>query len=63
MKIGAKGNSMVMRTNINIINLMTGTDAGVVGRQLFLHGSEMLQTHRQVNNDAAYGRFGDFALR
>lgn len=34
-----------------------------VGRQLFLHGSEMLQTHRQVNNDAAYGRFGDFALR
>ncbi|ELX39169.1 hypothetical protein SEEJ0720_16573 [Salmonella enterica subsp. enterica serovar Javiana str. PRS_2010_0720] len=29
MKIGAKGNSMVMRTNINIINLMTGTDAGV----------------------------------
>lgn len=35
----------------------------IVGRQLFLHGSEMLQTHRQVNNDAAYGRFGDFALR
>lgn len=35
----------------------------LVGRQLFLHGSEMLQTHRQVNNDAAYGRFGDFALR
>lgn len=34
-----------------------------VGRQLFLHRSEMLQTHRQVNNDAAYGRFGDFALR
>ncbi len=29
MKIGAKGNSMAMRTNINIIDLMTGTDAGV----------------------------------
>lgn len=39
------------------------TDLNNVGRQLFLHGSEMLQTHRQVNNDAAYGRFGDFALR
>lgn len=38
-------------------------DPHSVGRQLFLHGSEMLQTHRQVNNDAAYGRFGDFALR
>lgn len=38
-------------------------DTTHVGRQLFLHGSEMLQTHRQVNNDAAYGRFGDFALR
>lgn len=40
-----------------------GISPAIVGRQLFLHGSEMLQTHRQVNNDAAYGRFGDFALR
>ncbi|EBL7872976.1 hypothetical protein DIL38_23075 [Salmonella enterica] len=34
-----------------------------LGRQSFLHGSETLRIHRQINNDAACGRFGDFALR
>lgn len=29
MRIGAEGNGMTMRTNINIIDLMTGVDAGV----------------------------------
>lgn len=35
----------------------------LLGRQSFLHGSETLRIHRQINNDAACGRFGDFALR
>ncbi|EEG4251327.1 hypothetical protein G0R31_004480 [Salmonella enterica] len=35
----------------------------ILGRQSFLHGSETLRIHRQINNDAACGRFGDFALR
>lgn len=34
-----------------------------VGRQSFLHGSETLRVHRQINNGAACGEFGDFALR
>ncbi|EAW1656308.1 twin-arginine translocation signal domain-containing protein [Salmonella enterica] len=34
-----------------------------LGRQSFLHGSETLRVHRQINNGAACGEFGDFALR
>lgn len=37
--------------------------SAILGRQSFLHGSETLRIHRQINNDAACGRFGDFALR
>lgn len=35
----------------------------ILGRQSFLHGSETLRVHRQINNGAACGEFGDFALR
>lgn len=56
-------NKIQLGTTPVVRGAITAGELDIVGRQLFLHGSEMLQTHRQVNNDAAYGRFGDFALR